>query len=149
MSIYKTNSPRQTKKLANLLGQEILKSRLKKKGTLVFAFCGELGSGKTTFIQGFLRSLGIKRKITSPTFVITKNYKLKAINYKRAYHIDCYRIKKPKELLDLELKEILAGPKNILLIEWAEKIRRVLPKNAIWIKFSHRAKNNQRTIKVV
>ena len=99
-------------------------ARIKKKNALILALSGNLGSGKTTFIQGFLRAAGIRRKITSPTFVLIKNYKIQTENYKRVYHIDCYRIKKSKELLDLGLKEILNNPENIVLIEWPERIKK-------------------------
>jgi len=146
--LYKTNSPGQTKKLAGLLAQETLKMRIKKKNALVFALTGDLGTGKTTFIQGFLRGLSVRRRITSPTFVITKSYKLKTKSHQTVYHIDCYRIKKASELLKIGLKEILEYPQNIVLIEWAEKIKRILPKNSIWIKFRHGKKINQRIIKI-
>ena len=103
------------------------------------ALSGELGGGKTTFVQGFMTGAGIKKKITSPTFVLLKNYKL-------IYHIDCYRLKKAKELLDLGLREILINPKNIVLIEWPEIVKKYLPKSAIWIKFKYGKKENERII---
>lgn len=146
--LFKTTSAGQMKKLAGLLAREILGRRMNKKSALIFALTGDLGTGKTTFIQGFLRCLNVRRKITSPTFVITKSYKLKAKTYQIVYHIDCYRIKKPKELLDLGLKEILNVSQNIVLIEWAERIQRALPKNAIWIKFFHGSKENIRSISI-
>ena len=147
MKIYKTNSSRETQKIAADLARKFLRVR-SQKNALVLALQGDLGSGKTTFTQGFLRSLGVRKKITSPTFVITKSYKLKAKSYKHAYHIDCYRIKKPKELLDLGLKEILTNPQNIVLIEWTERIRRILPKNTMWLKFKHGETIKQRIIRV-
>jgi tRNA threonylcarbamoyladenosine biosynthesis protein TsaE len=115
---------KETRKMAKILGQEILKS---KKGAII-GLEGELGAGKTTFIQAFAKGLGIRNKITSPTFVLLKKYK----NF---YHIDCYRIKNPKDILDLDFQEILSNPKNIIIIEWAEKMRKILPKDTIWIKF--------------
>lgn len=142
----KTTSSLQTKKIAGLLAKEILAEKLKRKDALVLALVGDLGSGKTTFTQGFLRGLGIKNKITSPTFVIAKSYKLKAISYKLAYHFDCYRIRKPAELLSLGFKEILTNPQNIVLIEWPEVVKKVLPKNSVWIKFEHGGKENQRAL---
>jgi len=145
---YKTISPRQTKKLAGLLTQKFLHYQKQKKA-LVLALTGDLGSGKTTFVQGFLRSLGIRKKITSPTFVLIKCYVLHASCFMNAYHIDCYRIKKAKELLDLGFKEILNNPQNIVLIEWAEKIKRILPKSTVWLKFEHGEKENQRIIHLV
>ncbi len=161
---FKTTSLAQTKKIAGLLAKEILNSdgrvriagaeRRRRavrmpKNALVLALAGDLGSGKTTFAQGFLRGLGIKNKITSPTFVIAKNYKLKTTNYKHAWHFDCYRIRKPAELFSLGFREILADPQNIILIEWPEVIKKVLPRNSIRINFEHGEKENQRTIKII
>ena len=114
----------ETRKIARLLAQEVLKS----KKRLIIGLEGELGAGKTTFIQAFAKGLGIGNKITSPTFVLIKKYR----NF---YHIDCYRIKTYKDILSLDFLEIISNPKNIILIEWAEKIRKILPKNKIWIKF--------------
>lgn len=151
MPFYRTISPRQTQKLAAELAQKFLKKR-GRKNTLTFALLGDLGSGKTTFVQGFLKELRIREKITSPTFVLIKNYKLRSKNYgnyKKIYHVDCYQIKKPSELLKLGLKEILEKPQNVVLIEWAEKIRSALSKNTIWLKFEHSRKENQRTITVL
>jgi tRNA threonylcarbamoyladenosine biosynthesis protein TsaE len=152
MTYLKTTSPKQTQKLAGSLAKEILKARIKNKNALIFALSGDLGSGKTSFTQGFLRGMGIKKKITSPTFVLLKNYELRIKNnygnYKRAYHMDCYRIKKSGDLAALGLKEILKNPENIVLIEWAERIKKILPKNTIWIKFKHGEKENERKISI-
>lgn len=149
MPVYKTISSTETKKIAAVLAKKILRARIKRKNALTFALTGDLGSGKTTFVQGFLRGLSVRRRIISPTFVITKNYKLKTKSHQTVYHIDCYRIKKASELLKLGLKEILENPQNIVLIEWAEKIRRVLPKNVIWLKFEHGDKMNERIVKAI
>ncbi|MBI4033950.1 MAG: tRNA (adenosine(37)-N6)-threonylcarbamoyltransferase complex ATPase subunit type 1 TsaE [Candidatus Brennerbacteria bacterium] len=141
-----SSSPATTKKLAALLAKEI--SKYKGKGALVIGLTGNLGSGKTTFIQGFARGLGISRRLLSPTFLIIRNYKLKAKNWKLLYHIDCYRLKKPQELVALDFKKITADPKNIVIVEWAEKTRRLLPKKMVWIKMGHGKRANERTIKV-
>ncbi len=118
-----------TKKLAQKL------ARSKKR---IFALVGELGSGKTTFVQAFLRAQGVRSRITSPTFVIIKRFKIYDLRFKNAYHIDCYRLKNSKELLKLGLKEILANKHNIVLIEWADKIKSLLPKRGVqWIYFEH------------
>lgn len=145
MNNFKTFSAKQTKDIARLLYKDVSKKRLKIRGALVFALTGNLGSGKTTFVQGFLRASGVRKKITSPTFVIVKSYKVKS--YKVIYHIDCYRIKRSKELLDLGLRGILNNPQNIVLIEWAEKIKKILSKDAIWIKFKHGKKENIKNIR--
>jgi len=115
----------QTKKLAKLLAQECFKKR---NQSLIFALQGKLGAGKTTFIQSLAKGLGIKNKITSPTFVLMKKYNC-------LYHIDCYRINSYKDILELDFQEIISNPRNIIAIEWAEKIKKILPKNTIWLKF--------------
>ena len=140
--------PRTTKKIAELLAHETLQHRLKLKSALVVGLAGNLGSGKTTFIQGFARGLGIRHRLTSPTFLIIRSYELGIRNYKKLYHVDAYRIKKPKELSALGFKEIIADPKNIVLIEWANKVKRLLPKKTLWIQFKHGKKENERLIGV-
>ena len=142
----KTNSPQQTKLIAKLLAREILRKKLKAKLALVLALSGNLGGGKTTFARGFLRGAGIRKKITSPTFVVIKNYKLQNTNHKNIYHIDCYRLKTAKEILNLGLKGVLANQENIILIEWPEKVKKYLPKNYILIKFKHGKKENERIV---
>ncbi len=110
------------------------------------ALKGDLGSGKTTFTQGFLRGLGIRGKAQSPTFVIFKRFALRDLPFTNVYHFDCYRIKKADELKILGIKEILENPKNIVLIEWPERIKKILPKNIWKIEFKHGKKENERVI---
>ena len=105
---------------------EVLRTRT--KDSLVIGLVGDLGGGKTTFLQGFAKGLGIKEKILSPTFIIIRKIK----NF---YHIDCYRIKKAKELLDLGFRRIISSPGNIVAIEWADRVKSLLPKNYILVKF--------------
>ena len=145
-------SQKETKDFAKSFARKFSISR-KQRGALVLALVGNLGAGKTTFVQGFLRELGVRSKITSPTFVLIKRYRLKCsllhdLCFMNAYHIDAYRIKKPKELLDLGIKEILKNPENIVLIEWADRIKKILPGNPVWIKFEHGDKENERLIEV-
>ena len=108
-------SARKTQKIAQKLAQKIIKSKFRQKNALIIGLQGELGSGKTTFIQGFAKEFGVKRHITSPTFLIIRSYKLKAISYKLLYHIDTYRIEKIKELNNLDFKKIIADPTNVVL----------------------------------
>lgn len=124
-----SKNARQTKKIASNLAKKLVKSGSRTKA-LVIGLIGELGSGKTVFAQGFARGLGIKGKIVSPTFILMRRHG----NF---YHFDCYRIKKPKEILNLGWKEIISNPQNIVLIEWAEKIKKILPKKCVIIKFKH------------
>ncbi|MBU1179054.1 tRNA (adenosine(37)-N6)-threonylcarbamoyltransferase complex ATPase subunit type 1 TsaE [Patescibacteria group bacterium] len=121
----------QTGKLAESLAKKIISTRLRKScEACVIALSGDLGAGKTVFVQGFAKALGIKDKITSPTFVILKKFK-------NLVHIDAYRIDNPKEILYLGWEELVNNPENIILVEWAEKVKKILPKNTIWIKFEH------------
>ena len=136
-----TKNERETKKVAKLLAQELIKKPLKTKEALIIGLEGELGSGKTRFVQGFAKGLGIRKRLTSPTFVLMKKYK-------NLYHLDCYRLNKPKDLLDLDFKEIISNPKNIILIEWAEKVRKILPRDRIWIKFEI-VSSKRRKIKIL
>jgi len=136
---YLTKSPEQTKSLAKKIAKEVLKIPFQK--ALVIGLIGDLGSGKTTFLQGFAKGLGIKEKILSPTFVILKKFKIKNSRFKYFYHFDCYRIRKPKEILDLGFKEIISDPKNIVCIEWSDRIKKILPSNTLFLRFSHIVKN--------
>lgn len=105
------------------------------------ALSGNLGSGKTTFIQGLAKGLGIKQRIISPTFILMREYttkfKCQMPNVKTFYHIDFYRLEKDveSELRNLGIEEIWGKRENIVAIEWAEKVKSVLPKNTIWVVF--------------
>ena len=131
---YIASSSVQTKKIARSLAPLFLKKR-SKKHALIIALGGELGSGKTTFLQGFAKGLGIREKILSPTFVIYRKFSIFHFQFSNFYHIDCYRIQKPKELLDLNFKKLISDPQNIIAIEWADKIKKIMPKNSVWIHF--------------
>ncbi|XOB42742.1 MAG: tRNA (adenosine(37)-N6)-threonylcarbamoyltransferase complex ATPase subunit type 1 TsaE [Candidatus Nealsonbacteria bacterium] len=144
---YITNTAKETRDLGKGLAEKILKTKSKRKAH-VLALEGELGGGKTTFLQGFARGMGIREKILSPTFVILKKFKIKHPNFKFFFHIDCYRIKEPKEISDLGFKEIIAGSKNIVAVEWAKRIEKILPPSTTFINFEFYNKNKRKiTIK--
>ena len=158
---YITHSPSETKKVAKLLAKKILKKGPEKQATII-ALVGSLGGGKTTFLQGFAKGLGIGEKILSPSFIILRKFQIPRIKFpviskfqtagskqqfKNFYHLDCYRIKKAKEILDLGFKEIISDPQNIVTIEWADKIKKILPKDSLIIKFKFLSKN-KREIKI-
>ena len=145
-----TNSPGQTKKLGRILAKQA--SGIKcRKNALIIGLEGDLGSGKTTFLQGFAAGLGIKEKILSPTFIILK--KFKAVKAKKQelkaearwfYHVDCYRIKRAKEILELGFKEITSDPQNIIAIEWFNRVKKILPRNYLILKFQIVNKNSRK-----
>ena len=157
----------QTQKLAIRLAKNILRAnrpaahgepRLQRepnRRATVLALRGDLGAGKTTFVQGFMKALGVKHRITSPTFVIFRKYPLKSHvsnvarqMFNNAYHFDLYRIHKPKELLDLGFQKILKDPHAIVLIEWPERVKKILPKNIILLNFKHGKNEKERIINI-
>lgn len=90
----------------------------------ILAVQGDLGAGKTTFIQALATALGIKRFVPSPTFALMRTYRLpKALNgIRRMVHVDAYRLKDERELQVLDLDEELADDRSLLVVEWPEKI---------------------------
>lgn len=139
-----TKNKRETQKIAAQVAARVLHIK-PQKHALVIALEGELGAGKTTFAQGFIRALGVKAKVKSPTFLLIKKYDLAIKRTSRflpfafrfLYHIDCYRVKNWKELESLEIKQIVGNPENIVMIEWPERIRPILPRQHIKIRFEH------------
>jgi len=127
-----TKSERETKKLGQAIAKLIVSEKLKRR---ILALEGELGSGKTTFLKGFAKGLGIKERILSPTFILIRKFKIPDSKFKNFYHIDCYRIEKEKEILKLGFKEIVKSSKNIVAIEWSDKIKNILPSNVLFLKF--------------
>lgn len=105
-------------------------------------FEGELGSGKTTFIQGAVEALGVQENVTSPTFVLMKRYQ--ARGNRNLYHIDCYRLADPKELLSLSWREIIKHQETIVFVEWADRVRSFLPKHTILIRFEHLSEHKRK-----
>jgi tRNA threonylcarbamoyladenosine biosynthesis protein TsaE len=107
-------------------------------GTVV-AIYGELGAGKTVFARGFARGLGVTETVSSPTFTIMQEYKLdkdaKGITW--FYHLDLYRIENPESALVFGVDEYLSNDNAVLLVEWAERIEKLLPKNTVRVEISH------------
>lgn len=144
--IYLTNDFRETQKLGEEFAKDILKRH--PSGAVLIALHGELGSGKTTFVQGLAKGFGIKRRIISPTFIIVRSYNIKYQKLKMFYHIDLYRIKGERDIEGLGIKEIINDPQNIVAIEWAEKMRRLLPRKRWSVKFDYVGEDKRRvTIK--
>ncbi len=101
----------------------------------IICLYGELGSGKTTFAQGFAKGLGIGSRLLSPTFIIVRRYQIPKSS-KFFYHIDLYRIQTKEELEGLGLREIFAEPSATIIIEWADRLEKLLPKKRIDVYFS-------------
>ena len=132
---------------AQIAKEFLSKIKPDKKTATIVALCGDLGVGKTAFTQVLARELGIKRKVNSPTYVIVKNYKIKAKNYKLFFHIDAYRLKNEKELAHLGWPEIIQNPEHLVFIEWPGRIQKALPKKHHKIEISH-TKEGHRKFKI-
>ena len=99
---------------------------------IVIALIGDLGSGKTTFAQGFAEGLGINEHVGSPTFKLVSEYDGKK---GKLIHVDAYRLHGIDDFLNIGGEDILVTPNSIILIEWADKFESILPPEAIRISF--------------
>jgi tRNA threonylcarbamoyladenosine biosynthesis protein TsaE len=131
-----TNSFEETQKLGFDLAKTL-------KGGEVLCLHGDLGSGKTTFVQGLAKGLGVTQRIISPTFIIMRTYE---INSKFFYHVDLYRIESEKDIEGLGLFEIMQDKLNIVAIEWSEKIEHLLPSKRIDLFFDYIDKDKRKII---
>ena len=133
-------STAETRRLGKILGREILKTK-NVKTALVLRLEGDLGSGKTTFLQGLAKGLGVAELVLSPTFIIMRKLKIRENSRSNPrqlanfYHFDCYRLSRSQEIEILDFKKIIADPRNVVALEWADRVAKTLPRNAIFIKF--------------
>lgn len=123
-----SKSPKQTGLFAKQVAANL-------KGGEILALVGELGAGKTFFVQALGRALKVKTRITSPTFILLKIYKTNHKKIKIIYHLDAYRIKKANDFLNLGIEDLWKNKEAIVAIEWADKIKSILPLKAIFIEF--------------
>ena len=138
-----TNSALETEKFGEKLAKKI------KKGGVI-ALYGDLGSGKTTFVKGLARGLRIKKRIVSPTFIFVRPYIINrqptTDNRQLLYHIDLYRIDKLEDARGLGLEEIFSDSNNIVVIEWAERIKQILPEKRTDIYFKYLDENKRKVM---
>lgn len=122
----------------------------KLQGGEILALSGDLGSGKTTFVQGLAKGLGIKGRVVSPTFIIMRQYTIPTSKIQHLtsslYHIDLYRLDTnlENEIANLGLADMWGKKDNVVVIEWAEKIKELLPKNTLWISFELLSENQRK-----
>ena len=119
MKTYISNSPAGTKKIAAELTAAL------DSGSVVCMY-GDLGAGKTAFVQGMAEALGIDEPVTSPTFTIVNEYE----GIMPLYHFDVYRIGDSSEMFEIGFDEYIYG-NGICVIEWAELIEDILPEDRI------------------
>jgi tRNA threonylcarbamoyladenosine biosynthesis protein TsaE len=117
------------------------------KPSTVLLLKGDLGAGKTTFVQELAAQLGVGETVTSPTFAIIKQYETSHKVFARLVHMDAYRIENQNELAPLRFTEILAEPNQLLCIEWPERIQAALPTGCLTVSISI-IDENQRSAQV-
>lgn len=110
--------------------ESFLKSLTPRAEATVVGLYGDLGAGKTAFVQAVAQVMGVGEHVTSPTFVLMKRYG-------RLVHIDAYRIENAEELRRLGWNELAKDPGNIIMIEWADRVEELLPPDALRLDFTH------------
>lgn len=120
--------------------------RLNKGG--IFCLYGELGSGKTTFVQGLASGLGIKKRIISPTFIFIREYKISPKNFKKKnlqwfYHVDLYRAKTEDDVKILGIRSLFEKEDVVIAIEWPEILQNFLPQKRVEIYFKYIDENKR------
>ena len=119
----------------SLFVKEFLDTLKKKNKANIVALSGDLGAGKTAFVKSVAKHFGIKEEVTSPTFVIQKEYEIEDNEqFKKMIHIDAYRLENKLELEYLGWKEIIANPENIIFMEWPEQVNGIEIPEPIEIK---------------
>ena len=145
-----TLSERQTLNLGKKIAKQL-------KGGEIIALIGELGAGKTIFAKGIANGLGIKKIITSPTFVLMKIYEtnkyksktnLNESRIQKLCHVDAYRLKSSQDLINIGINDYLGQKNTVTIIEWADQAQDILPKNAIFVKIKLENEKNKRTITI-
>jgi tRNA threonylcarbamoyladenosine biosynthesis protein TsaE len=132
-----TNSEKKTYRFAKDFAKTL-------SGGAIIGLTGELGAGKTIFTKGLAAGLGIKETINSPTFVLMKIYPVKKHkNIKQLCHIDAYRIKNENDIMVIGADEYFSRNDTISVIEWADKIKNLLPKKFLNVKITNKEKNKR------
>ncbi len=120
LQVLETYSPEETRALGKALGEQAFSGE-------VICLNGELGVGKTVFVKGFAKGLGVKEAVDSPTFTILKEYRSGRLPM---YHFDVYRIEEAEEMEEIGYREYFYGD-GVSLIEWSTLIAEIIPKNAL------------------
>lgn len=136
METFVTDNPKQTAKIAAALAKRM-------KGGEVLALIGDLGAGKTTFAQAFAKVLGVKERVQSPTFIFMHEHRLRkpgnreqGTGVRYFVHADAYR-GGVAELRGIGIEEYFGRPDAVVLVEWADRVQRLLPKRRITVRLKH------------
>lgn len=130
-----TNNAKETEKLGEEVAAYIIASR--KEGTVVphiVCLYGELGAGKTVFTKGFAKGLRLPSRLVSPTFIIIRRYDTQKY-VQHLYHVDLYRLHKIEDIEALDLVELFKDRHAIVVVEWAERLGRLMPSRRIDVRW--------------
>ncbi|MDD2681083.1 MAG: tRNA (adenosine(37)-N6)-threonylcarbamoyltransferase complex ATPase subunit type 1 TsaE [Patescibacteria group bacterium] len=133
---YISNSPEET----FTIGKELAATL---KGGEVLALSGDLGAGKTAFVQGLAAGLGVKALVNSPTYTIMKLYRAKKGVIKQLCHIDAYRLDSGSELKDIGVDEYFGQADTVSAVEWAGRVKSSMPSNSLIISIKILDKNSR------
>lgn len=128
---YLTKSAEETQEVGEKFGRTLSRGE-------TIALYGRLGTGKTTFVQGLARGLGIKEQVVSPSYILMRQYgkgPKEAETTPKLVHIDLYRLESLRQVQDLGLDEVFEDKNSIVVIEWADKLKGELPEHCIKIIF--------------
>lgn len=134
MNTFISHNEKETLSFGKKLGQSL-------KGGEIIALSGDLGAGKTKLSQGIALGLGVKKKLNSPTFVIVKKYP----GHKTLIHIDAYRLNGADDLINIGWEDFI-NPETVILIEWPERIKKILPVKTVWITIKSLGENSRKII---
>ena len=134
---FVTNSPEETEELGERLGRAL------SPGDVV-AFTGDLGAGKTAFVRGLARGLGIADRVTSPTFTIVNEYDGGRLPL---FHFDMYRLGSADELFEIGWEDYL-GRGGVCAVEWSENVKEALDRHTIWVEIRRGESQDQRVIQI-
>ena len=133
-----------------LFAKDVLAKLAPKNTATIVALVGDLGAGKTTFVQALGKELGVTETMQSPTYVLMKKYQTTNSKFQTLIHIDAYRLENPEEFTALRPEQFLQDPKTLVVVEWPEKAAGALPPADLTISFSSDgAKEGERYIEVV
>lgn len=122
--------------IRDMLGRPYFAKASKGERATVLALSGELGAGKTTFVQALARELGVRDVVQSPTYVLMKSYPIAFGRFTKLVHIDAFRLESPEQFAALQPEQFLGDPAALVCIEWPERLLGALPKPDITVRLS-------------
>ena len=120
--------------------KRVEKDAVKSRHAVVIELIGDVGAGKTTFVRGLAKGLGVKEPVTSPSFTISKSYALPGGG--NLVHYDFYRLSDPGLMVE-DFYENINNPKNVVVVEWGESVKDLLPKDHITVTIKYNDDNTR------